>query len=49
MLLLPEFTLLTENKTHYENLFFFLKLSSDVGHLVKFSGPIPSPVLHMTG
>lgn len=44
-------SLLAENKTQYENIIFFsffLKLSSDVGHLVKFSGPIPSSVLHMT-
>lgn len=44
-------SLLAVNKTQYENIIsfsFFLKLSSDVGHLVKFYCPLPSPVLHMT-
>lgn len=42
---------LTENKTQYEYNFFFsffLNICSDVGHLVKFSGPVPSSALHMT-
>lgn len=28
--------------------FLFLNIHSDVGHIIKSSGSIPSPVLHMT-